>query len=96
MTEDDPQLPPEAFAHRGRVAAIPAQIAPEVYRRVFSEWKDGEQILEELTRRFARPAKLEGGIDAVLTTYHRDGARSVLEFIVNRINQANGVPADDD
>lgn len=69
----------------------PPQLSPEVYRRVFSEWKDGELILEELTRRFARPAKVEGGIDAVLTTYHRAGARAVLEFIVNRINQANGV-----
>jgi hypothetical protein len=66
------------------------------YARVFDEFKEGQQILEELTLRFARPAKLEGGIDAVLQTYHRDGARSVIEWIVNRINRANGVPASED
>ena len=76
--------------------AIPEQLDPGIYARIFDENRDGANILEELTRRFARPAKLEGGIDAVLATYHRDGQRSVLEFIVNRINQANGVPVDDD
>lgn len=74
----------------------PEPIEPAIYARVFEEYRDGAAILEELTRRFARPAKLEGGIDAVLTTYHRDGARSVIEFIVARINQAHGVPTDDD
>lgn len=71
-------------------------IPPAIYARLFEEDGDGAAVLEELTRRFARPAKLEGGIDAVLTTYHRDGARSVIEFIVARINQAHGVPAHDD
>ena len=49
-------------------------------------------ILEDLTRRFARPAVTTGGLDAVLQTYHRDGARRVIEFIVAQINRANGVP----
>ena len=70
-------------------------ISPGIYARIFEENRDGANILEELTRRFARQAKLEGGIDAVLATYHRDGARSVIEFIVNRINQSNGVITDD-
>src|SRR3546814_1644046 len=52
-------------------------VDPAIYARVFEELRDGQDILEELVRRFARPAKLEGGIDAVLATYHRDGARSV-------------------
>jgi hypothetical protein len=68
-----------------------SQLPPEVYARVFENHAEGAQILEELIRRFARPAKLEGGIDAVLATYHRDGARSVVEFIAARINQAHGV-----
>lgn len=73
----------------------PEPVPPGIYARVFEEYRDGAMILEELARRFARPAKLEGGIDAILATYHRDGARSVIEFIVSRINQANGI-ADDD
>lgn len=73
-----------------------APLEPAAYARLFEANREGAQVLEELTRRFARPAKLEGGIDAVLTTYHRDGQRSVLEFIVNRINAANGVPDNDD
>lgn len=74
----------------------PQPLESAAYARLFEENREGALVLEELTRRFARPAKLEGGIDAVLTTYHRDGARSVIEFIVARINQANGVPADED
>lgn len=70
----------------------PQPLDPSAYARVFDANPEGQQILEELTLRFARPAKLGGGIDAVLETYHRDGARSVVEFIVNRVNTANGVP----
>lgn len=66
-------------------------LQPEVYARVFENHAEGAQILEELVRRFARPAKLDGGIDAILATYHRDGARSVVEFIASRINQSHGV-----
>lgn len=69
------------------------ELDPAVYARVFEGHAEGAQILEELALRFARPAKRTGGIDAVLETYHRDGARSVVEFIVNRINQANGADA---
>lgn len=72
-----------------------AQLPPDAYARVFENHAEGAQILEELIRRFARPAKMEGGIDAVLATYHRDGARSVVEFITARINQARGVLTDE-
>ena len=64
-------------------------LAPEVYARVFEGHAEGTLILAELVRVFAKPAKLEGGIDAILLTYHRDGQRSVVEFIVNQINRAN-------
>jgi hypothetical protein len=66
-------------------------LPPEVYARVFENHAEGRQILEELTRRFARPAVTAGGIDAVLQTYQRDGSRRVIEFIVARINQAAGL-----
>lgn len=69
---------------------------PALYARVFEGHREGALILEELVQRFTRPAKIEGGIDAILQTYHNDGARSVIEFIVHRINMANGVPDNDE
>lgn len=66
-------------------------IQPDLYAQVFEGDTRGAAILEELVQRFSRPAVTTGGIDAVLKTYHREGARSVVEFIVARINQANGV-----
>lgn len=65
---------------------------PEDYKMVFEDHRVGAALLEDLTRRFARPAVVSGGIDAVLQTYQRDGMRRVIEFIISRINQANGVP----
>ena len=70
-------------------------IDPRVYRRLFEEDADGAAVLAELWRIFAKGAVTKGGIDAVLATYHNDGARSVLEHIVRRINQANGVNDDE-
>ena len=64
---------------------------PDLYKQVFEDDRRGAAILEHLTQLFARPAVTSGGIDAVLQTYHRDGQRRVLEFIVGQINRANGV-----
>lgn len=72
----------------------PVIITPEMYARVFENHHEGRMILEDLTRRFARPAVTAGGIDAILQTYDRNGARRVVEFIVGRINQAHGVDND--
>ena len=71
------------------------RVTPEMYSRVFENHAEGALILEDLVRRFHRPAQLSGGIDAVLTTYHREGARSVVDFIVNQCNRANGVDANE-
>ncbi len=68
-----------------------AKVDAAMYARVFEAHAEGALILEDLVRRFHRPAKLEGGIDAVLATYHREGARSVVDHIVNQCNRANGV-----
>lgn len=73
----------------------PDLLEPKVYARVF-ESGEGALILEELVRVFNKPAVLSGGIDAVLQTYDRNGARKVLDFILQKINRANGVPDDDD
>lgn len=64
---------------------------PDLYKQVFEDDRRGAAILEHLTQMFARQAVTTGGIDAVLQTYHRDGARRVLEHIVGQINRANGV-----
>lgn len=64
---------------------------PKEYAALFEDDQRGAAILEHLTRTFARPAVVTGGIDAVLETYQRDGQRRVLEFIVNQINRARGV-----
>lgn len=73
----------------------PDLLPPDAYVRVFEHLPDGAQILDELTRVFVRPAKTSGGIDAVLETFRRDGQRSVIEWIVNRINQARGLPTEE-
>lgn len=74
----------------------PEPVDPALYARVFETNPEGALVLEDLIQRFSRPAKLTGGIDAIITTYHNGGARSVVEFIVARINTANGVPDHDD
>ncbi|WP_028354775.1 hypothetical protein [Bordetella petrii] len=65
---------------------------PQLYKQIFEDDRRGAAILDELMDRFARPAVTTGGIDAILQTYHRDGMRRVVEFIVSQINRANGVP----
>lgn len=67
-------------------------VDPSTYKAIFEDDRRGAAILEDLIRRFSRPAATEGGIDAVLKTYQRDGMRQVCEFIVTQINRANGVP----
>lgn len=73
----------------------PDPVDPRVYRRLFEEDSDGQAVLAELWRIFAKSAVCEGGIDAILKTYKHDGAREILEFIVTKINRANGVTEDD-
>ncbi len=67
------------------------EVTPALYRAIFEQDKRGEALLEALVRRFSRPAVTQGGIDAVLQTYHRMGAQAVIQHIVQQINLANGV-----
>lgn len=62
---------------------------PELYRQLFEDDKRGAAILDQLERLFSKPAELHGE-NAALVTYHRMGARSVIEHILNQINRANG------
>ncbi|MDQ0035853.1 hypothetical protein J2W30_003621 [Variovorax boronicumulans] len=71
-------------------AAEPQHLA-ELYRQIFEVDKRGAAILEDLVKRFSKPASVQGGIDAVLKTYLHMGEHNVVQHIVNQINRANGV-----
>lgn len=71
-------------------------VRPEIYAQIFEDDRRGAAIFEELVLRFSKPAVTKGGIDAVLQTYHHEGQRSVVQFIVAKINQAHGVQHVDD
>lgn len=64
-----------------------------MFREVFEEHPTGRIILDHLIVKFTRPPVTEGGIDAVLKTYLRQGTRMPLDYIVTQINRANGVGA---
>ena len=66
-------------------------ITPEMFRELFEEHPTGRVVLEHLIVKFTRPAVTEGGIDAVLKTYLRQGTRMPLDYIVGQINRAHGV-----
>lgn len=64
----------------------------ELYRQIFEVDKRGAALLEDMVVRFSKPASTDGGIDAVLKTYHRMGQNSVVQYIVSQLNRANNVP----
>ena len=66
-------------------------ITPEMFKELFEEHPTGRIVLEHLIVKFTRPAVTEGGIDAVLKTYLRQGTRMPLDYIVGQINRAHGV-----
>lgn len=72
------------------------EVTPLMYSRLFEGSETGKAVFEDLVLRFARRHVTSGGIDAVLQTYERAGARSVIEYITGKINQAAGVPPSDD
>ena len=66
-------------------------ITPEMFKELFEDHPTGRIVLEHLIVKFTRPAVTEGGIDAVLKTYLRQGTRMPLDYIMNQINRAHGV-----
>lgn len=60
------------------------------YKQVFEDTAQGQAILEELVSRFSMGPSFDEH-NAVLKTYYREGQRSVINFILSRINRANGV-----
>lgn len=63
------------------------------YKRLFEETPCGQEVLEELIARFSMPPSFDEH-NASLKTYYRAGQRSVVDFILSRINRANGVTDD--
>lgn len=67
---------------------------PAMYSRVFEGHHEGKQVLDELVSVFGGKLFVRGGEDGRRQTDYNLGARSVLDFICNKINQANGVEDD--
>lgn len=65
----------------------------QLFHDIFEVDRRGVEVFEDLYRRFASKAKVHtaGGIDAVLKTYQDAAHREVIEYIVTRVNRANGV-----
>lgn len=63
----------------------------QMFKRVFEEHHEGRIVFDALVNRFARNAVTVGGIDAILKTYVQAGNREVLDYILLRIDRANGV-----
>lgn len=68
-----------------------SQLPAEVFARVFEHHAEGAQILEELINRFGRNPYVRGGLEAQRQTDFNAGQNEVVQFILRRINQANGV-----
>lgn len=67
-----------------------------VYARVFEGHHEGKQILEELTGRFHDQQEMfvKGGQDGDRATAYNLGARSVVQFILGRLAQAQEVTSE--
>ncbi|UYZ82806.1 hypothetical protein MTZ49_09290 [Entomomonas sp. E2T0] len=65
------------------------------YQRLFEQTAGGEAILEDLVTRFSLPPSFDEH-NAEIKTYYRAGQRSVIDFILSRINRANGVSEHDE
>ena len=71
------------------------RLDPAVYQRVFEENREGQLVLEELVRIFHRHPYVPGGLEAQRETDYRAGQNKVIDHILTRINQANGVDDDE-
>lgn len=71
-------------------------VPPEAYARVFENHAEGRVILDDLTARFGGGIYVKGGLEGDRQTCFNAGRRSVLDFILGRINQANGIETDEE
>lgn len=66
------------------------------YARVFEGHHEGVLILEDLVCRFGGSLFVKGGEEGRRQTDFNLGRRSMLDFILGQIDQANGVEAPDE
>ncbi len=64
------------------------------YQDLFEKNPYGQIILDDLVSRFSLPPSFDEH-NAEIKTYYRAGQRSVIDFILSRINRANGVQDND-
>ncbi|EHD22082.1 MULTISPECIES: hypothetical protein [Brenneria] len=69
-------------------------VRPEDYKRIFEETPGGPEVLAELTSRFGGSVFVKGGPEGDRQTCFNAGQRNVLDFILRRLNQADGVNDD--
>lgn len=60
------------------------------YQVLFEQMPGGAQILAELVRRFGVEPYVRGGHEADRETCYRAGQRAVIDYILDRVNKANG------
>lgn len=68
---------------------LSAAALADLYHQVFEQDKRGAAIFDDLVQRFSKPAVVEGGIDAVIKTFHGMGEHAVIQHIIRQINLAN-------
>lgn len=66
-------------------------VPAETYARTFENNADGAKVLEDLVARFSDKCYTRGGLEGDRETCYKLGARSVVELILRKINQAHGV-----
>ena len=69
----------------------PKALDATLYRDVFQDGTIGGEVLEELIMRFGRDTYVAGGAEGARQTDFNCGKKAVIDFIILRINQANGV-----
>lgn len=69
---------------------MPRAVTEVTYRQVFEDSALGAAVLEDLVQRFSR-CQAGSGIDRVLNLSEHAGRQQVLNYILSKINQANGV-----
>ncbi|HWU35458.1 MAG TPA: hypothetical protein VN023_09520 [Methylovorus sp.] len=67
------------------------QAVPADYKSVFENTNSGQKILDDLVVRFHRNPFVKGGHEADRQTAYNAGCNAVVDHILLRINQANGV-----
>ncbi|WP_158785140.1 hypothetical protein [Pantoea sp. BAV 3049] len=70
------------------------KVQNEDYKRLFEETAGGPEVLDELVRVFGGAIFVKGGAEGDRQTCYKAGQRSVLDFILLKINRANGVNDD--